>query len=153
MELEDAPVVGAVGPRPDGLDVAFWEGLAAGRLLLQRCPACATWIWGPQPACPSCLRREPDWQEVAPRGRIFTWTRTWQPFAPSFADRLPYVTVVVELPHAGGRRLVGLLLGDDRVDPRIGDEVTGAIQAPCQRTGGVAVLRWRRAVDTARDDG
>jgi uncharacterized OB-fold protein len=75
---------------------------------------------------------------------VFTWIRTWQEFTPELAGKVPFVTVVVELPDAGGVRLVGILLGDDSVDPRIGDPVDGVIQPGCELTGGAAVLRWRR---------
>lgn len=144
LTLERCPVIGPVGPRPDGLDVPFWDGLAAGELRLQRCGSCGTWIWAPQWVCPSCHALEPGWEAVPARGRIHTWTRTWQPFVPAFADLLPYLTVVVELPHAGGRRLLGLLLGDQGRDPVIGEEVVGVVQEPSEITGGSAVLRWAR---------
>ena len=144
MNLHEAPVVGEIGPLPDGLDEPYWDGLARGVVTIQRCGGCGAWLWGPRWACPECLRPEPDWVEVEPRGRIFTWTRTWQKFAPEFADHVPYVTVLVELPHAGNRRLLGLLLGDDSVDPRIGEEVRGVIQPSSELTSNAAVLRWER---------
>jgi uncharacterized OB-fold protein len=131
------PVIGKVGPRPDGIDAPFWAALAGGELKLQRCSICRTWIWGPQWVCPECRTMEPGWEATPMRGTIFTWTRTHQPFVPDFKDHLPYVTVVVELPGAGGRRLLGLLLGD--TPPRIGDPVEGVIED----VDGVAVLRWR----------
>jgi uncharacterized OB-fold protein len=145
MELERAPVIGRIGPQSDGRDVPFWEGLAQRQLLIQRCEGCGAWIWGPQWNCPDCLRFGPAWTEVEPRGRVFSWTRTWQRFAPEVAEATPYVTVVVELPGAGGRRLLGLLLGDDAIDPVIGEAVVGAFQTGSELTGGTAVLRWRRA--------
>jgi uncharacterized protein len=144
VRLEEAPVIGQIGPRPDGLDAPYWEGLAQGRLLLQRCAGCRDWIWGPLWMCPSCHKVDPVWEAVEPAGQIFAWTRTWQKFAPEFAAHVPYVTVLVELPHAGGRRLLGLLLGNDRVDPQLGEPVEGIIQPPSALTTGAAVLRWRR---------
>lgn len=139
------PVIGTIGPRPDGLDTPYWDALAEGRLALQRCGACATWIWGPQWACPSCRTLEPGWDDVPLRGTVFSWTRTWQPFVPQFRELLPYVTVLVELPDAAGRRVLGLLLGDPGTDPVIGERLTGVIQPASDLTGGVPVLRWERA--------
>jgi len=146
MELERAPVVGRVGPQADGRDVPFWDGLAHGRLLIQHCPECGTWIWGPQWNCPECHRFDPVWTEVEPRGRVFSWTRTWQRFAPEFAELVPFIVVVVELADVRPThpRLLGLLLGDDAVDPVIGEEVEGVFQPGSALTGGTAVLRWRR---------
>jgi uncharacterized OB-fold protein len=144
MELGDVPVIGEIGPLPDGLDEPFWIALQRGAVALQRCEGCGTWIWGPQWLCPNCHRFDPAWVEVEPRGRIFSWTRTWQGFAPEFADVLPYVTVLVELPEAGNRRLLGILLDADEAEPAIGQEVEGVIQPPSERTSGMPVLRWRR---------
>lgn len=144
MRLEEAPVVGSIGPRPDGLDAPYWDGLVEGRLRIQQCDKCERWIWGPQWACPQCLRVEPGWVEIEPSGRVYSWTRTWQKFAPEFSPLVPYVTVLVELPHAGDRRLLGLLVGDDSLDPRIGEEVRGVFQNPSEITSNAAVLRWER---------
>jgi uncharacterized OB-fold protein len=145
MDLEHAAVIGTVGPQADGRDVPFWEGLAEHRLLIPHCPACGTWVWPVQWACPQCHRFSPAWEPVAPRGTIFTWTRTWQKFSAEFAELMPYVSVVVQLDGAGGTRLIGLLLGDDAVDPVLGEPVTGVFQAPSPLTGGAGVLRWTRA--------
>ena len=79
------------------------------------------------------------------KGTVFTWTRTWQPFVPEFAESLPYITVVVELEGAGGTRLVGILLGDQRRDPELGEPVEGVIQLASELTSGVPVLRWQRS--------
>jgi uncharacterized OB-fold protein len=123
-----------IGPRPDGLDARFWEALSEGHLELQRCSACRAWIWGPQWVCPECHTLEPGWEATPMHGTIFTWTRTHHPFMDGF--EVPYTTVVVELPEAGGRRLLGLLLGD--APPTIGASVEGVIED----VDGVAVLRW-----------
>lgn len=144
MDLRDAPVIGEIVSLPDGLDDPFWQGLAEGVVRIQRCPRCERWIWGPRWVCPECHRVEPEWVDVEPSGRIFSWTRTWQKFAPEFADHVPYITVLVELPDAGERRLLGLLLGDDKDDPHIGQEVHGVIQPPSALTSHSAVLRWER---------
>lgn len=145
MKLEDAPVVGHMELLPDGLDESYWSGLNEGVLRIQRCRNCSKWIWGPQLICPDCLTFEPDWVEIEATGRIYSWTRTWQKFAPEFTPHVPYISLVVELPHAGDRRLLGLLVGEQDRDPRIGEDVTGAIQSPSDLTTGFAILRWQLA--------
>ena len=143
MQLDDIPVIGPIGPAPDGLDEPHWRGLEEGRLLLQRCAPCRRWIWAPQWLCPACYAPNPAWVEVEARSTVYSWTRTWHPFGAEFADHLPYVTVLAELPHAGGIRLLGVLAGGEEV--AIGDSLKGVIQAPSSRTSGAAVLRWTRA--------
>jgi uncharacterized OB-fold protein len=149
MELEQATVIGQVGPRSDGVDTRFWDGLGEGRLLIQHCSGCGRWVWPAAWSCPGCHGRELDWEEVPAKGRVYTWTRTWQPFIPEFAELVPYVTVVVELDGADGTRLVGILLGDDSRDPELGEPLEGVIQPTSELTSGVPVLRWQRPA-TAR---
>lgn len=127
---ETPPWMDLSGPSPDGLDAPHWDGLRAGRLLLQRCTDCRTWVWSPRPICPGCHCFDMGWEAVEPRGTIYSWTRTWQPFARESTGHLPYVVVLVELPAADGRRVMGVLAQSDGVIPKIGAAVHGAIEQP-----------------------
>lgn len=124
------PWMDLTGPSADGLDLPHWEGLRSGRLLMQRCAACATWVWSPRPICPQCHNFEMDWLPVPATGTIYSWTRTWQPFTPESSGHLPYVVVLVELSGAGGRRLMGILAHADGIVPQIGTPVRGEIEQP-----------------------
>lgn len=124
------PWMNLTGPADDGLDTPHWQGLRAGKLLLQRCAGCASWIWAPLPICPTCHSFELCWEQVEPVGTIFSWTRTWQPFGGEATGHLPYVVVLVDLPGAGHRRVVGVLAHADGVTPRIGAGVRGQIELP-----------------------
>ncbi|WP_420750323.1 Zn-ribbon domain-containing OB-fold protein [Rhodococcus sp. O3] len=136
------PATELVGPYADGLDLPYWEGLRAGELRLQRCAACDLWIWGPRWMCGRCSTFDPDWVAVEPHGRVFSWSRTWHPFVPELAGDLPYITALVELPHAGGRRVLGLLAESGDTGIAIGDHVTGVIAQPSDAPW--PLLRWRR---------
>jgi uncharacterized OB-fold protein len=122
--------VNLTGPSDDGMDEPHWEALRGGRLELQRCKDCATWTWSPRAICPACHSFNMGWQQVEPAGTIYSWTRTWQPFTPEATGHLPYVVVLVELPAAGGRRVMGVLEHADGVTPRIGAAVRGVIESP-----------------------
>jgi uncharacterized OB-fold protein len=135
------PATALAGPYADGLDLPFWEGLRAGELRLQRCGECDLWIWGPRLMCGRCQTFDPKWTAVEPVGRIFSWSRTWHPFIAELAGELPFVTVLVELPDAGGRRVLGLLAENGEGDIAIGDAVAGIIQQPADAPW--PVLRWR----------
>jgi uncharacterized OB-fold protein len=130
------------GPSADGLDQPYWDGLREGKLVLQRCGTCARWIWGPQWICGACHTLDPQWEAVEPAGTVYSWSRSWYPFITELADRTPYVTVLVELPGAGDRRVLGILLGDEPENIRIGDQVVGEFE----HAEGSAwpLLRWRR---------
>jgi uncharacterized protein len=130
-------------PEPDGLSAPFWTGLREERLLVQRCPRCSTWQFGPEWLCHSCHLFDPQWVEVAARGRIYSWERVWHPVHQVLKDRPPYIAVLVELPHAGCVRLVGNLLGDPQQEVRIGVEVTGAYEHHPDAVPPFSLLQWR----------
>lgn len=137
------PVAEPWGPTPDGLDRPYWDGLRVDELRLQRCNECSIWIWGPQAICGHCHSFDLGWETVEPSGTVYSWNRSWYPYMDEYVDRLPYVTVLVELPHADGRRVLGILADDIETNPEIGDRVVGVFEhsegAPWP------LLRWRRA--------
>lgn len=133
------------GPSADGLDLPYWEGLRAGELRLQHCSPCDRWIWGPQPICSSCHGFDLEWRPVEPVGIVYTWSRSHYPFISELGEQIPYVTVLVELPAAGSRRVLGILTADHSDQVHIGDPVTGWFDT----TGDPQwpLLRWRRTED------
>jgi len=124
------PWTDLTGPSADGLDAPHWDGLRAGKLMLQHCRNCSTWVWAPRPICPSCHSFDMGWDDVDPVGTVYSWTRTWQPFTPEATGHLPYVVVLVELPAAGHRRVMGVLAHADGRTVRIGERVRGEIEQP-----------------------
>ena len=68
---------------PDGLSAPYWAGLRESRLRVQRCAHCHTWQFGPEWLCHRCHAFDPEWTEVEPRGRIFSWERIWHPSHPA----------------------------------------------------------------------
>jgi uncharacterized OB-fold protein len=133
-----------VSHRPD---LNFWRGLALGQLWMTRCDGCAEWLWPAPWRCRHCGSFDIGWERVEPTGTVYSWIRTHYPFHPGYADRLPYVNVLVEVPHAGDRRLFGLLLGDPErtARVRIGDPVRGVFEPACEATSFLPTLRWEPA--------
>ena len=108
-----------------GADEAYWTGLAQGEVKVQRCSSCNHWhvpaVW----RCGECGSWDLQWHTVAPRGRVFSWTRTWHEFGAPRELGLPFISVVVELDDAGGRRLMGT------------SKVSAAPSRPYRRQGGL----------------
>ncbi|WP_020661465.1 Zn-ribbon domain-containing OB-fold protein [Amycolatopsis benzoatilytica] len=127
------------GPAPDGADLAFWEGLRAGRLKLPRCADCGTWRALGRPVCAECWSFDLAWEEVEPEGTVYTWIRSHRAFMSELDVETPYVTVLVELTGAPVR-LLGILV-DASGDPAIGDRVQGVIEQPANAEW--PVLRWK----------
>jgi uncharacterized protein len=125
----------------EGLNAPYWQGLRERRLLVQRC-GCGAWQFGPEWLCHRCHRFDPPWTEVAPHGAIYSWERVWHPAHPALQGRLPYLVVLVELPHAGGVRMLGNLLGDPRQEVRIGAAVEGVFE-PHEADPPYSLLQWR----------
>src|SRR3546814_895470 len=91
--------------------------------------------------CGECGSWDHRWHTVATEDTIFSWTRTWHPFDGSEGIGVPFISLIVELPQAGGRRLLGLLEGDDR-NLRIGAPVRGRIDATEIWGDRIPSLRW-----------
>ena len=89
----------------------YWEGTARGELLLQRCVACATPYFPPQPFCPACSSDDVEVVRAAGSGTLHSYVITHLA-APGF--EAPYVLAVVELDE-GPRLLTNLV--DVEPDP------------------------------------
>jgi len=94
----------------------FWEGVAEGRLLLQRCVACGRFRHPPRPMCPWC--RSLGWEavEASGRGTVFSFVMPTHPELPFM--EYPYVVAVVELEE--GTRMVTNIVGVGPGEVRMG---------------------------------
>jgi uncharacterized OB-fold protein/acyl dehydratase len=93
----------------------FWEGLARGQLLIQRC-TCGRLRHPPGPMCPSCHSLEWDTVEASGRGTVYSYVVAHHPPVPPF--EYPNIIVLVALEE--GTRLVSNLVGIDPAEVRIG---------------------------------
>ena len=96
-------------PVPTPVSRPFWEGLADGKVRIQKCDACGTWVFYPRSRCSSCLSDRLRWRDVSGKGTLYTFTIARQPTSPHFADETPQLLAVVELDE--GVRLMSLLHG------------------------------------------
>jgi uncharacterized OB-fold protein len=129
----------------DELDLPYWQGTRAGKLMVQRCGGCGTWQWGPEWICHACRSWDMKWVEVAGRGTIWTWTRCWHPVHPALKEAGPYIAVLVEVPHAGGIRMLGNLLGDPHQAVGIGAPVTAVFEPHDDAAVPYTLVQWALA--------
>jgi uncharacterized OB-fold protein len=132
-------------PYPDGLGKEYWEGLRRHELLVQRCNACRGWQWGPEFICNHCHSDDLGYEAVDPRGVIYSWERSWYPVHPALRDAVPYVVVLVELPQAGGVRMVGNLLGEATDEIEIGAAVEAVFEDHSDTEPPFTLVQWRRS--------
>jgi uncharacterized OB-fold protein len=132
-------------PARDGLDTTYWEGTRRHELWVQRCRACRTWQWGPEWVCHHCHSFDVGWEQVEPKGRIYSWERPWHPVNRVLSAACPYTVLLVELPDAGGVRMVGNLVGDPLQPFAIGDEVTAVFEDHDDVERPFTLVQWRAA--------
>ncbi len=117
---------------PSALSGPYWEGIAAGQLMLQCCAACGHYRHYPRLLCDRCYSDAVDWIAASRRGRIHSWTVAHHPYHPAFVSEVPYTLVVVDLEE--GPRALGRWQGDT---PCIGLAVHGEFVA---REGGADLV-------------
>jgi len=114
------PVADAKPPRPRPAitrDNAFWwEGIKAGRLLIQRCGGCGTLRHPPRPMCPRCQSLEWDTIESSGRGTVYSFVVSHYPQVPAFD--YPLAIGLIELEE--GTRLVSNVVDVDPADVHVG---------------------------------
>ena len=81
-------------PKPTPETKHFWDGTAAGELLLQRCNKCSKAYFPPRPFCPACASREVNVFRASGKGRLYSYVIHHRP-VPGFIP--PYAIAVVEL--------------------------------------------------------
>lgn len=89
----------------------YREGLAAGRLMYQRCKACGH-AWLPaRSECPRCLKAETEWAEASGEATLVSWVVYHRAFNEAFRNRVPYTVAVVQLKE--GPRMISNIVGAD----------------------------------------
>lgn len=128
---------------PKALYGPYWEGAREEKLKVQRNPQTGVYQWPPQWIAYDTQTFELEWTEVAPKGLIYSWTRVWHPVHPALKDAGPYLIVIVELPHAGGIRMLGNLLGDPLQDVKIGAPVEAVFEHHDNAEAPFTLVQWQ----------
>ncbi|WP_158409762.1 Zn-ribbon domain-containing OB-fold protein [Gordonia sp. KTR9] len=86
----------------------FYGHFAQGKIALQRCSACNSWIHIPREMCFRCGSLNLKWDECSGRAELFTWTDTALAPLPVLAEDVPFVVGLVQLEE--GPRVVSRLV-------------------------------------------
>lgn len=124
-------------------DAPYWQGLAAGRLLLPRCADCGKWFWPAAHYCPHCHGEAVEWLPRPMQARIFAWTRTWHRFQYTESLPSPFMSIVAEVADCG-IRLLGRLEDARQGDPVIGEAVRGHIGHTIIGERSLPTIIWSR---------
>lgn len=77
------------------------------------------------------------------RATVFSWTRTWHPFAMTEDLSLPFVSVVVGIDDCG-IRLLGRFDASDEEAPRIGEALSGRLGETVVGPRRIPTIIWSR---------
>nr|WP_055552873.1 bifunctional MaoC family dehydratase N-terminal/OB-fold nucleic acid binding domain-containing protein [Streptomyces kanamyceticus] len=132
-------------PRPviNRDNAGFWDGVAAHRLLIQRCGGCDALRFPWLPGCNACGSAEWDTVEASGEGTVYSYVVMHHPPFPAFDP--PYAVGLIEL--AEGVRIVSNVIGVPYDKVRIGMPVRLEIQ----RVDDELELPMFRAVDVSVD--
>ncbi|MFF9726130.1 bifunctional MaoC family dehydratase N-terminal/OB-fold nucleic acid binding domain-containing protein [Streptomyces gardneri] len=128
-------------PRPvvNRDNAGFWEGVAAHRLLIQRCGDCASLRLPWLPGCAECGSPEWDTVEASGAGTVYSYVVMHHPPFPAFDP--PYAVGLIEL--AEGVRMISNVVGVPYDKVRIGMpvrleflRVDEELELPVFRAGG-----------------
>ena len=64
------PFIGSPETNPE--TKPFWDGCAAGKLLVPKCSACGRSHWYPRGLCPYCFSDKLEWVAASGKGTIYT---------------------------------------------------------------------------------
>jgi len=85
----------------------FWDGIGAGKLMLQYDPDENVYQFYPRAGSVKTGRRNLVWREASGQGTIYSFTETHVPTA-GFEERAPYLLAMIEL-EEGVRILANLI--------------------------------------------
>jgi uncharacterized OB-fold protein len=112
-------------PTPDAASAPFFAGALAGRLMLLRCPACATfqsptaYLNVPvRPRCLRCFAAPLQWHPSSGRAELYSFAVMHHLYDEAFAAEIPYNIAVVTTEE--GVRLTTQVVGCPLDELRIG---------------------------------
>lgn len=79
------------------LSKVFWDGCKENKLLYQHCKDCDEVIFFPKYLCPNCMSHNLEWLESKGKGRINTFTVTYDFAPPAFMAVTPYAVAIIEM--------------------------------------------------------
>ena len=119
----------------------YWDAVAEGRLILQRCNDCREFQFYPRVFCLQCGSRAVGWVPASGDGTLHAFAVVHQAPGPAFVGDTPYVAAIVEL--AEGPRMPTRLTGVDPDPSEI--EIGMALRVTFSEVGGSPLPVFRPA--------
>lgn len=127
-------------PTPDRDSAPYWQALAGGRFLLQRCQACGRWTWPARPICSGCHGFDLAWTNAGGGGEVVSWAVTHQPYGPDLAKLVPYTVALVRVDEQDDILIPGRYVGEPEIHQ--GQRVVAVAE---RATDDIGLLTWDAA--------
>jgi uncharacterized protein len=78
----------------------YWEGAAAGQLLIKHCTACGEFHHYPRSICPFCGSDRTEWRQASGRGTVYSFSvmrRAAEPYAIAYVTLEEGVTLMTNI--------------------------------------------------------
>jgi uncharacterized OB-fold protein len=82
-------------PQPTALSQPHWDACREGKLNVQQCTQCKTYVFIPQPCCTHCQSSDLVWVESSGRGKVYSFSVVHRAPRPQFET--PYAVAIIEL--------------------------------------------------------
>jgi uncharacterized OB-fold protein len=89
-------------PPVNALTAPYWAAAREHRFVLPRCSSCKRFHFYPRSVCPHCRSPDITWETASGTGEVYSYTVVHRAPSPTFAQKAPYIVVVVALaegPH------------------------------------------------------
>ncbi len=140
---------------PDQDTKEWWDGVKAHKLLVNQCKDCGYKWYPPFPGCWNCGSMNRGWTQTGAKGVIHSYVVVVQPIHAAFANTVPYVVALVELPDCQNPdgtvvRIAGVLQdGEEKAAIGLPVEIVwqdapdGSYVMPLWRISGTAKDTWK----------
>lgn len=119
--IEQFERLNAPAPIPTQISRPFWEGNAAGRLVMQKCGDCGAWVFYPRGHCPHCWGARLAWSDARGNARLESFCIVHRPGHDAWKAAAPYVLAIVRLEE--GPSMLSTLVCPAHEVPDIGTPV------------------------------
>ncbi len=121
------------GVMPEGwalpaLDEFNGPFFTSGKIVLQRCTACATVQHPPEEVCHACLGMEFEPRVTSGLGTIYSLIVVHHPVAPTLRESVPYAVVLVSMDDEPSARVLGNVLNRRPDELAIGQRVRAVFE-------------------------
>lgn len=79
------------------LSKRFYDGCREGKLQYQQCKECKEVVFFPKAHCSNCMSSDLDWKTSSGRGKIYSFTVTYDAAPPEFMPYVPFVLAIVNM--------------------------------------------------------